>query len=183
MSGRRHVPIASPPGKNTSAHLLGGWVGHRAVLGILEKRKIPFACRHSNPECPGHSLGAKLIVISPFLTTIPQKFDVLLTVHLSIFILVINQLDAQNLFYNKYISCLYMFRAPCAHRQEVKLLLYSLCYHHTETSEWSKITKIILVILVILVILDHSLVSVWWYQRLYNTILTSWRWAHGARNI
>jgi len=40
-------------------------------------------------------------------------FDVLLTVHLSIFILVINQLDAQNLFYNKYISCLYMFRAPC----------------------------------------------------------------------
>jgi len=30
------------------------------------------------------------------------------------FILVINQLDAQNLFYNKFISCLYMFRAPCA---------------------------------------------------------------------
>ena len=41
-------------------------------------------------------------------------FSVLLTVHLSIFILVINQLDAQNLFYNKFISCLYMFRAPCA---------------------------------------------------------------------
>jgi len=38
-------------------------------------------------------------------------FDVLLTVHLGIFILVINQLDAQNLFYNKFISCLYMFRA------------------------------------------------------------------------
>ena len=31
-------------------------------------------------------------------------FDVLLTVHLSIFILVINQLGAQNLFYNKFIS-------------------------------------------------------------------------------
>ena len=51
---------------------------------------------------------------------------VLLTVHLSIFILVINQLEAQNLFYNKFISCLYMFN---------------------------------------------------------NTILTSWRWAHGARNM
>ena len=37
------------------------------------------------------------------------------------FILVINQPDVQNLFYNKFISCLYMFRAPCAHRQEVKL--------------------------------------------------------------
>jgi len=24
-----------------------------------------------------------------------------------------------------------MFRAPCAHRQEVKILLYSLWYHHT----------------------------------------------------
>ena len=29
-----------------------------------------------------------------------------------------------------------------AHRQEVKIVLYSLWYHHTETSEWSKITKI-----------------------------------------
>ena len=48
-----------------------------------------------------------------------------------VFILVINQLDAQNLFYIKFISCLYMFRAPCAHRQEVKIVLYSLWYHHT----------------------------------------------------
>jgi len=24
-----------------------------------------------------------------------------------------------------------MFRAPCAHRQEVKILLYSIWYHHT----------------------------------------------------
>jgi len=59
------------------------------------------------------------------------NFDVLLTVHLSIFILVINQLDAQNLFYNKFISRLYMFRAPCAHRKEVKIVLHSLWYHHT----------------------------------------------------
>ena len=35
------------------------------------------------------------------------------------------------LFYNKFISCLYMFRAPCVHRQEVKIVLYSLWYHHT----------------------------------------------------
>ena len=48
-----------------------------------------------------------------------------------IFILVIKQIDAQNLFYNKFISCLYMFRAPCAHRQEVKIVLYNLWYHHT----------------------------------------------------
>ena len=62
-------------------------------------------------------------------------------------------------FYNEFISCLYIFRAPCAHRQEVKILLHSIWYHHTET------------------------VSVWWYQRLYSTILTSWRWVHSARNM
>ena len=73
--------------------------------------------------------------LSPTLTfqraIVQTFFFFLLTVHLSIFILVINQPDAQNLFYNKFISCLYMFRAPCAHRQEVKMLLYSLWYHHT----------------------------------------------------
>ena len=47
------------------------------------------------------------------------------------FILVINQLDAQNLFYNKFISSLYMFRALCAHHQEFKIVLYSIWYHHT----------------------------------------------------
>ena len=35
-----------------------------------------------------------------------------------------------------------MFRALCAYHQEVKSVLYSIWYHHTETSEWSKITKI-----------------------------------------
>jgi len=39
-------------------------------------------------------------------------FDVLLTVHLSIFISVFNQLDAQNFCFTiSFISCLYMFRA------------------------------------------------------------------------
>jgi len=51
--------------------------------------------------------------------------------HLSLFILVVNQLDAQNLFYNKFVSCLYMFRASYAYHQEVKIVLYSLWYHHT----------------------------------------------------
>ena len=60
-----------------------------------------------------------------------NTFDILLTMHLSIFILVINQLDTQNLFYNKFMSCLYIFRAPCAHRQEVKTVLYGIWYHHT----------------------------------------------------
>jgi len=35
------------------------------------------------------------------------------------------------LFYNKFIICLYMFRALCAHHQEVKTVLYSILCHHT----------------------------------------------------
>jgi len=34
-----------------------------------------------------------------------------------------------------------MFRATYAHHQEVKILLYSIWYHHTEAREWSKITR------------------------------------------
>ena len=86
-------------------------------------------------DCCTSELLARLATLLHFL-------DVLLTVKLSLFILVINKLDAQNLFYNKFISCLYMFRTPCAHRQEVKIVLFSLWYHHTETNELSKINKI-----------------------------------------
>ena len=32
--------------------------------------------------------------------------------------------------------------STCAHHQVVKIALHNLWYHHTETSEWSKITKI-----------------------------------------
>ena len=57
-------------------------------------------------------------------------FNVLLTVYLSI-VLVINQINANIFVYNKFIICLYMFRALHAHHQEVKIVLYSIWYHHT----------------------------------------------------
>ena len=34
-------------------------------------------------------------------------------------------------FYDKFIIRLYMFRAVCAHHQEVRIVLYSIWYHHT----------------------------------------------------
>jgi len=34
-------------------------------------------------------------------------------------------------FYNKFIIHLYMFQALCAHHQEVRIVLYSIWYHHT----------------------------------------------------
>ena len=60
-----------------------------------------------------------------------STFDILLTVHLSI-ILVINRLNAQNLVF--IIRLLYSstcFEHCCAHHQEVKIVLYSIWYHHT----------------------------------------------------
>ena len=32
--------------------------------------------------------------------------------------------------------------STCAHRQQAKIVLYSLWYHHTATNEWSKSIKI-----------------------------------------
>ena len=58
-------------------------------------------------------------------------FYVLLTVHLSTFISVFNQLDAQNLFYNKFYFMPLHVSSTCAHHQEVKIALHSLWYHHT----------------------------------------------------
>ena len=46
-------------------------------------------------------------------------FDVLLTVHLSIFISVFNQLDAQNLFHNKFYFMPLHVSSTCVHHQEV----------------------------------------------------------------
>ena len=82
-----------------------------------------------------------------------QICDVLLTVHPSVFISVISQLDAQN-----FCFIISLFHASTcfehlAHHQEVKIALHSLWYHH-HTYRW------------------------WWYQRLCNAILTSWWWAH-----
>ena len=44
-------------------------------------------------------------------------------------ILVINEPNAKSLVLNKFIICLYMFRAWCSHHQEVKIVLYSIWYH------------------------------------------------------
>ena len=52
-----------------------------------------------------------------------------------------------------------MFRAPCAHHQEGKIVLYSLSYHHTETSEWSEITKITKIIKIQFYKYEHIVVK------------------------
>ena len=92
-----------------------------AVGSHIHKKK------HTNTLC-----GKNLELLNVKLGGI-YIFYILLTVHFSIYILAINQLDAQNLFCSKFISCLYMFRAPRAHRQPLvgdrgSTVIKVLCY-------------------------------------------------------
>ena len=70
-----------------------------------------------------------LLMTMMMMMTVLVSFDVLLTaLHLSIFSSVINQLDAQNFCFTiSLFRSLYMFRAPCAHHQEVRIALHSKC--------------------------------------------------------
>jgi len=49
--------------------------------------------------------------------------------------------------------------STCAYRQEVKIVLHSLLYHHTEKSEWSKITKIIKITKIRFYKYEHTVVK------------------------
>jgi len=66
-------------------------------------------------------------------------------------------------FYNKFIIRLYMFRALCAHHQEVKILLYSIWYHHT--CRWPSGAQVERSLLSTCAPDGH--VEVWWYQMVY----------------
>ena len=59
-----------------------------------------------------------------------RSFNILLTVHLNIFISWYQRTWCTK-FYNKFIWSLYMFRAHVLIVMRAKILLYSLWYHHT----------------------------------------------------
>ena len=65
--------------------------------------------------------------------------------------------------YNKYILCLYMFRAHVLIIRRSKL-------HYTASGVMTPVGG--------RRAHETATYRVWWYQRLYNTILTSWWWAH-----
>jgi hypothetical protein len=53
VSGQLHAPAALPPKERApGTHWIGGWVGPRAVLDAVVKRKIPNPRRESNPRTP-----------------------------------------------------------------------------------------------------------------------------------
>jgi hypothetical protein len=53
LSGQFHTPAALPQGKEPPCtHWTGGWMGPRAVLDAVSKRKIPNPRRDSNHDHP-----------------------------------------------------------------------------------------------------------------------------------
>jgi hypothetical protein len=53
VSGQLHASAALPPRKEPpGTHWIWGWVGPRAVLNAVAKRKIPSPRRESNPRSP-----------------------------------------------------------------------------------------------------------------------------------
>ena len=64
-------------------------------------------------------LTVHLSIFIVLLTVHLSIFIVLLTVHLSVFISVFNQPDAQNLFHNKFYFMPLHVSSTCAHHQEV----------------------------------------------------------------
>ena len=76
---------------------------HRMIFGEEYRSLSSSTCSFPHSPVTSSLLGPNILLNTLFSNIF------------SLLILVINQLDAQNLFYNKFISYLYMFRAPCAH--------------------------------------------------------------------
>jgi hypothetical protein len=53
VRGQLHAPAVSPPRKKApGTHWIGGWVGSKAVLDVVVKRKIPSPRLESKPRTP-----------------------------------------------------------------------------------------------------------------------------------
>jgi hypothetical protein len=53
VSGQLHIPAVLTPGKELAdTHRIVGWVGSRAILDAVVKRKIHSPLRESNPRTP-----------------------------------------------------------------------------------------------------------------------------------
>jgi hypothetical protein len=61
VSGQLHATAAlNPRERDPGTHWIGGWVGPRAVLDAMVKRKIPSPRRESNPRTPSVQPVAQL---------------------------------------------------------------------------------------------------------------------------
>jgi hypothetical protein len=64
VSGQLHA--AAPRERTPDTHWIESWVGPRAILGTMVKRKIPSSRRESNPRTP---------ISSPYPSAIPTELS------------------------------------------------------------------------------------------------------------
>ena len=102
--------------KISSLHVLNSVGIPKAVIS----RSLDIPCENIPKNHTEPSASVLLLLMTSISVEIDNRpfffSNVLLTVHLSIFMLLINKLDARKVFYNKFISCLYMFRAHGARK-------------------------------------------------------------------
>jgi len=55
VSGHNHAPAALVRGSVCCTNWIGGWMGPRAELDVVAKRKNPCPYRESNTGCPARS--------------------------------------------------------------------------------------------------------------------------------
>ena len=89
------------------------------------------------------------------------------------------------LLYNKFIVCLYMFRALCAHHKEVNIVLYSIWYHHTCSTErpFASVISPLLVLVLVLVVLRWLITKIVWW--VLSALITRWtqKWRNIVRSV
>ena len=104
---------------------------------VFEDREVPNTA--APPHCCGvHRLTTKLGFLSHLSTKgrgkkwcYPPLLNESEMWQVFLFISLFNQLDAQNLFYNKFYFMPLHVSSTCDHHQEVKIALHSLWYHHS----------------------------------------------------
>jgi len=120
----RHDSPISPSRYITSVLIGEEWnMGAQIFRKCRNEPQIVMAIRVTSGKF--HTTSPKILYANI------QNFDVLLTVHLSIFISVTNQLDAQHFCFTKVYFMPLHVSSTCVHHQEVKIALNSLWYHHT----------------------------------------------------
>jgi len=79
VSGQFHALADLPPGvRAPDTHRIGGWVGPRAGLDVVSKRKRPCPYRKSNPVRPTPSLVTTLTYPRFYLSKI--NFNIILKI-------------------------------------------------------------------------------------------------------
>jgi hypothetical protein len=66
MGDEHHCSAALPPAKNSGTHLIGGWVGPKTFLYVLEKRRSEDS---TGIRAPDHPVRSPLAIA----TTLPPR--------------------------------------------------------------------------------------------------------------